>query len=130
MSQHPNARLTPRGRALICERVGGGMRVSDAAAMAGVSRQTAHKWLARARRGEPMADRSCRPRRLAGLLLAPLALAAETGVPARACARVVARRGLPRLDDVDRVTGGLRSRGPVTRVRYERERPGELSTST
>lgn len=57
--------------------------------MAGVSRQTAHKWLARARRGEPMADRGCRPRRLAGLLLAPLALAAETGVPARACARVL-----------------------------------------
>ena len=75
MSQHPNARLTPRGRALLCERVGGGMRVSDAAAMAGVSRQTAHKWLARARHGEPMADRGCRPRRLAGLLLAPLALA-------------------------------------------------------
>lgn len=67
MSQHPNARLTPRGRALLCERVGGGMRVSDAAAMAGVSRQTAHKWLARARRGEPMADRGCRPRRLARL---------------------------------------------------------------
>ena len=146
MSQHPNARLTPRGRVLICERVGGGMRVSDAAAMAGVSRQTAHKWLARARRGEPMADRGCRPRRLARLtpaevearvadartrpLLAPLALAAETGVPARTCARIVARRGLPRLDDVDRVTGELRSRGPVTRVRYERERPGELSTST
>ena len=38
----------------------------------------------------------------------------------------MARRGLPRLDDVDRVTGELRSRGPVTRVRYERERPGEL----
>lgn len=48
MSQHPNARLTPRGRALLCERVGGGMRIADAAAMAGVSRQTAHKWLARA----------------------------------------------------------------------------------
>lgn len=31
MSQHPNARLTPRGRAPLCERVGGGMRVSDAA---------------------------------------------------------------------------------------------------
>ena len=38
----------------------------------------------------------------------------------------MARRGLPRLDDIDRVTGELRSRGPVTRVRYERERPGEL----
>lgn len=142
MSQHPNARLTPRGRALLCERVGGGMRVADAAAMAGVSRQTAHKWLARARRGEPMADRGCRPRRLARftppetedrvaeartrLLLAPLALAAETGVPARTCARIVARRGLPRLEDIDRVTGEVRARGPVTRVRYERERPGEL----
>lgn len=44
MSQHPNVRLTPRGRALLCERVGG------------VSRQTAHKWLARVGRGEPMAD--------------------------------------------------------------------------
>ncbi len=142
MSQHPNARLTPRERALLCERVGGGMRIADAAAMAGVSRQTAHKWLARARRGEPMADSGCRPRRLARLtppeaearvaeartrlLLAPLALSAETGVPARTCARIVARRGLPRLDDIDRVTGELRSRGPVTRVRYERERPGEL----
>lgn len=31
MSQHPNARLTPRGRALLCERVGGGMRIADAA---------------------------------------------------------------------------------------------------
>ena len=29
MSQHPNARLTPRGRALLCERVGGGMCVAQ-----------------------------------------------------------------------------------------------------
>ena len=72
-----------------------------------------------------MADRGCRPRRLARLLLAPLALAAETGVPARICARIMARRGLPRLDDVDRVTGESSARGPVTRVRYERERSGE-----
>lgn len=142
MSQHPNARLTPRGRELLCDRVGGGMRVADAAAMAGVSRQTAHKWLARRRAGEPMSDRGCRPRRLArrtppevegrvaearaSLLLAPLALAAETGVPARTCARIVARRGMPRLADVDRVTGEARVRGPVTPRRHERERPGEL----
>ena len=33
---------------------------------------------------------------------------------------------LPRLADVDRVTGEVRRRGPVTPVRYERERPGEL----
>lgn len=59
-------------------------------------------------------------------LLAPLALAAETGVPARTCARIVARNGLPRLADVDCVTGEPRRRGPVTTRRYERERPGEL----
>ena len=101
MSQHPNARLTPRGRELLCGRVAGGMRVSEAARRAGVSRQTASKWLRRARAGEPMSDRPSRPRRLARLtppeaegralearcsmLLAPLALAAETGVPARTC---------------------------------------------
>lgn len=142
MSQHPNARLTPRGRELLCGRVAGGMRVSEAARQAGVSRQTASKWLRRARAGEPMSDRPSRPRRLARLtppeaegrvlearcsmLLAPLALAAETGVPARTCARIVARSGLPRLADVDRVTGEVRRRGPATPVRYEREGPGEL----
>ena len=142
MSQHPNARLTPRGRELLCRRVAGGMRVSDAARQMGVSGQTASKWLARARRGEPMSDRPSRPRRLARstspeaearvvearrpMPLAPLALAAATGAPARTCARIVARSGLPRLADVDRVTGEARRRGPVTPVRYERERPGEL----
>lgn len=142
MSQHPNARLTPRGRETLVSRVAGGERVSDVARQMGVSRQTASKWLARARRGEPMSDRSSRPRRLARLTppdaerralearrsmpLAPPALAAETGVPARTCARIVARSGLPRLADVDRVTGEARRRGPVTPVRYERERPGEL----
>ena len=102
-------------------RVAGGERIRDVARQMGVSRQTASKWLARARRGEPMSDRSSTPRRLARLtppdvearvrearssmLLAPLALAAATGVPARTCARIVARAGLPRLADVDRVTG-------------------------
>lgn len=60
------------------------------------------------------------------MLLAPLALAAVTGVPARTCAQIVARSGLPRLADVDRVTGEVCRRGNVTPVRYERERPGEL----
>ena len=142
MSQHPNARLTPRGRETMVSRVEAGERVRDVARQMGVSRQTASKWLARARRGEPMSDRPSRPHRLARLtppeaegrvrearrsmLLAPLALAAVTGVPARTCARIVARSGLPRLADVDRVTGETRRRGPATPVRYERERPGEL----
>lgn len=40
LPRHPDARLTPRGRAPPCERVDGGMRVSDAAAMAGAGRPT------------------------------------------------------------------------------------------
>ena len=142
MSQHPNARLTPRGRETLVSRIGSGAGVAETARQMGVSRQTASKRLARARRGEPMSDRPGRPRALArrtppeaearvlearrSMLLAPLALAAATGVPARTCARIVARSGLPRLADVDRVTGEVRRRGPATPVRYERERPGEL----
>ncbi len=142
MSQHPNAKLTPRGRETLVSRIESGLDVAEAARQMGISRQTASKWLARARHGEPMSDGGCRPRRLARLtppeveervcearramLLAPLPLSAATGVPARTFARIVARRGLTRLADVDRVTGEVRARGPVTRVRYERERPGEL----
>ncbi len=65
MSQHPNARLTPLGRAELVARVGSGTPVAEAARQMGVSRQTASKWLSRARRGEPMSDRPCRPARLA-----------------------------------------------------------------
>ena len=142
MSQHPNARLTPRGRETLVSRIESGEGVSSVARQMGVSRQTASKWLRRSRGGEALSDRSSRPRRLPRLtppdvearvlearramLLAPLALAAATGVPARTCARIVARGGLPRLADVDRVTGEARRRGPATPVRYERERPGEL----
>ena len=142
MSQHPNARLTPWGRQRLVERIEAGEAVGEAARQMGVSRQTASKRVARARRGEPLSDRPSRPARLGrltapedearvveartSLLLAPHALSAVTGAPARTCARIVARAGLPGLADVDRVTGEPRRRGPVTRVRYERERPGEL----
>lgn len=37
---------------------------------------------------------------------------------------------MPRLADVDRVTGEVRRRGPTTPVRYERERPVSWSTRT
>ena len=123
-------------------RIEAGEPLAEVARQVGAGRQTAGKWVGRRRRGEPMTDRPSRPARVArltppeaearvveartSLLLAPLALAEETGVPARTCARIVARAGLPRLADVDRVTGEPRRRGPVTRVRYERERPGEL----
>ena len=65
MEQHPNARLTPRGRETLVSRIESGLGVAEAARQMGVSRQTASKWLRRSRSGEPMSDRSSRPRRLA-----------------------------------------------------------------
>ena len=68
---HPNARLTLRGRLLLCERIElQGWRVHEAAAAAGISRQTASKWLARWRvegrdglRGPLLASTAHRPAR-------------------------------------------------------------------
>lgn len=127
MFRHPNAGLAPLGRRRLVGRARSGGRASAVARDVGVSRQTAHKRLARARAGEPLPDRRSRPGRPArltppgaearaleagrSLLLAPLAPAAETGVPA-------GRRG-PR----DRRAQEAR---PVTRRRHGREGPGEL----
>ena len=65
---HRNARLTPHGRLLLCRRVEqDGWKLIEAAAAAGVSRQTAGKWLARWRRegAAGLLDRSSRPLRIA-----------------------------------------------------------------
>jgi transposase InsO family protein len=65
---HRSARLTPHGRLLLCERVEvGGWKLIEAAAAAGVSRQTAGKWLARwrAEGAAGLLDRSSRPLRIA-----------------------------------------------------------------
>lgn len=67
MDQHPNARLTPRGRETLVSRIESGLGVAEAARQMGVSRQTASKWLRRSRSGEGLADRGSRPRRLARL---------------------------------------------------------------
>ena len=61
MSQHPNARLTPRGREPLVSRIESGTGVTEAARQMGVSRQTASKWLARSRRGEGLRDRYAGP---------------------------------------------------------------------
>jgi transposase InsO family protein len=129
---HPNARLTPRGRALLASRIRSGWTITAAARAAGVSRQTGSKWWARARSGE-LADRSSRvrhqPRQHPHEVVAalcqrrletrhgPLPLAWATGMPASTVYAVLRRAGLARLDR-------LTPRPPV--VRYERERPGEL----
>lgn len=63
MNLHKHARLTPRGRALLVQRMLTGLRAEDAAQAAGVSVRTAYKWLRRFREeGESgLLDRSSRP---------------------------------------------------------------------
>lgn len=96
MEQHPNAKLTPKGRETLISRIESGLGVAEAARQMGISRQTAGKWLRRSRSGEGLPDRSSRPRRPARLTppdveervcearssmpLAPLGSAATTGV--------------------------------------------------
>lgn len=67
MQLHANAKLTPKTRLLLVHRVlKQNWPVAKAARAAGVSRQTAHKWLNRFREGgrEALEDRSCRPKNL------------------------------------------------------------------
>ena len=67
MKVHANAKLTPQGRALLVERIETqGRSVTQAAEAAGVSEQTARKWLHRHRAEGPRGlwDRSSRPRRM------------------------------------------------------------------
>jgi len=64
MNMHNNARLTPRGRAILVNRiVHDGLRAEEAAQACGVSVRTAYKWLARFRaEGQHgLLDRSSRP---------------------------------------------------------------------
>ena len=141
---HANARLTVHGRRLLVERVSGGHRVADVAAQLGCSRTTVYKWLARHRdEGERgLADRPSRPHRCPhrtppeherAILDARRWhrrgadwIGAELGIAPSTVGRVIARAGLPRLSSLDTITGLPVRRGPMSRVRYERERPGEL----
>jgi transposase-like protein len=66
MRLHANARLGPRGRLVMVERVIAGWTVRDAARSAGVSPQTRRKWFARSRAEGPggLDDRSSVARRI------------------------------------------------------------------
>ncbi len=142
---HRNARLTFRGRCLLVERVREqGMPVAHVAKAMGVSRQCAHKWVRRYdEEGEAgLVDRSSRPHSMprqtcpdvedtviAARLVhrrGPQWLSWETGVPARTITAILRRNGLPRLYDLDPLTGEVIRASKTTAIRYERDRPGEL----
>lgn len=134
---HGKAKLTPAGRLLLVERIErDGWPAAHAAAMAGVSRATAYKWLARwrAEGTAGLRDRSSRPhsmptrtppeREAAVIELrrswrrGPHLLGGRLGMAPSTVHAVLARHGLSRLSRLDRVTGDV--------IRYERDHPGEL----
>jgi transposase len=142
---HRNARLTVYGRRLLVHRVRiEGRPVAHVAKELGVSRQCAHRWVARYdSEGEAgLADRSSRPHRspartparverrvLAArtrLRCGPAGLAHHTGVPAATCGRILRRHGMPRLADCDPLTGQVIRSQRHSHHRYEHDRPGEL----
>ena len=134
---HAKAKLTPAGRLLLVRRVlEEGWPPAHAAAMAGVSRQTVHKWLRRFRE-EGLAglnDRPSRahhcPHRTATAVEAavlelrrssrrgPHRIAQKLDLAPSTVHAILARHAMSRLKALDRTSG--------VPIRYERARPGEL----
>lgn len=142
---HRNARLTFHGRCLLVERVVvEGQAVAHVAKAMGVSRQCGHRWVARFKTGgvDALNDRSSRPHSTptrtsveieAAVVAARLEhrrgqdwLGPELGVPARTVSRILRRHDMPRLADLDPLTGAVIRASKTTALRYERARPGEL----
>ena len=133
---HPRSRLTVFGRQLLVTRVEAGWPAAHVAEQLGVSRATAYKWLRRHRTEGPagLEDRSSRPRRsprqLSSAVEAEILAARSTwrygpdrlgpllGRPPSTVHRVLARHGLSRLRDADRVT--------TAPIRYVACHPGAL----
>ncbi len=136
MNIHKNARLAPRGRAIMISRIEDhGWPVARAAAASGVSRRTAYRWLLRFRaEGEAgLQDRSSRPHACPHALPAPVierierlrrqrltgvAIARTLGLARSTVGLALRRIGLGRLS-------ALEPKPAV--VRYERAKPGEES---
>ena len=110
----------------------------------GVSRACAHRWVARfdEEGWDGLRDRSSRPHScptrttpaaeqavLAARVTTrrgPAEIARRTGVPERTVTRVLRRHGVPRLAQLDPVTGAVIRASKETAVRYERDHPGDL----
>jgi len=135
MNIHKNARLTPRSRELLVNRVTvQGQPIPEVAQAMGVSVRTVYKWLARYRAEGllGLADRRSRPATSPTAVGKPLRdrvielrrerrtfrqIAQETGISLSTVGRILHRAGISRLRDLEPAP-------PV--VRYERAAPGEL----
>jgi transposase InsO family protein len=135
MKVHARARLTPKGRCFVVDRVvRQGWSATAAAEAAGVAERTVYRWIARYRaEGEAgLHDRSCVPRRiprrtptarveailaLRRLRMTGSEIAELLEMPAATVSAVLRREGLGKLS---------RLGPPEPPNRYERSRPGEL----
>jgi transposase InsO family protein len=123
MTVHKNARLTPRGRALLVQRVrSGGSRIGDAAAAAGISLSLAGTASGRGNlpsrtgvRRSP--DTTNQIERLRRQRHTDPQIAQALSLPRSTVGTVLRRLGLGRLS-------ALEAKPEI--VRYEREKPGEL----
>ncbi|NJC23558.1 transposase InsO family protein [Arthrobacter pigmenti] len=133
---HANAALTPRHRLKVARLVvEGGWPISEVAARFQVSWPTVKRWVGRYLAGEPMLDRSSRPRispnktskavtkRCVSLRMrlreGPVQLAARLGIAPSTVHRILRTARLNRLIYIDRATGE-----PIRR--YEHDHPGSL----
>ena len=144
---HRNARLTLHGRRLLVERIRvEGQAVAHVAKAMGISRQCAHRWVARfeAEGDAGLHDRSSRPHSMPTRTSAevearcsPLGssiAAVRTGSgrssvsPARTVRRILRRHGMPRLCELDPLTGTVirASKTPLSAM----SGPGQASWST
>jgi len=131
---HKNARLTPKGRALMLARLEAGQHQRDVAQAMGVSLTTLKKWLRRYRTQGPVGllDRTCRPRcsprrvpaeRVAEVIALRRQrrtgrfICQHLGISAASVSRILRRAHLSRWRDLEPCS-------PVRR--YQREHPGEL----
>lgn len=133
MNLHSGARSCPASRALLVRRVRDlSWTVTRAAAAAGISRQTAHKWLSRSDSGCELSDRNSRPRRhpratpvewrqvillLRRTKMTGPEIARDLKRPRATVARILKRAGLARLKNLER---------PEPANRYEHRRAGDL----
>jgi transposase len=134
MNIHKNARLTPHGRAEVARRVReDGVPARQAAREAHTTEKTVRKWVARQEAGEPLEDRSSRPRGCPPTTAPAVALrvkvlrqrdrltlteiAAVVGISRATVGRIVARCGWSNLHVLE---------VPPTSRRYERAAPGDL----
>lgn len=142
---HRNARLTPHGRRILVQRVRvEGTPVAHVARAMGVSRQCAHRWVARfdTEGDAGLEDRSSRPHRTPTRASAEVEaqvvaarrehrrgqdwLGPELGIPPRTVSRILRRHNVDRLAECDPLTGQRIRASKTTAIRYERDRPGEL----